>query len=459
MIPKQLHKKRFAMNILSQLSSKVILTLILTLLLAMPSKMASADKGQELFESTCASCHSTGTNKIVGPGLQGIKLRRPEAWLIEWVKDSKKLIDSGDPDAVKVFNEYKKMAMPPNPSLSDEDILAIFAYVDASAPAEDAEEATSWFTWIVVILIICLFFAYRTINKARNTLAEIGVFKEDFSPRRYITSFWVMLMIAGLILYLLKGMLEDQEASYNTLFFGIFPYVAIAIFIVGSIYRYRSKGFKVSSLSTQFLEGKKLFWGSTPFHWGLMVLFLGHLTAFMFPSAIIAWNGSPVRLVILEITAFVFALSALLGLILLIKRRFRSPRVLVVSNKMDMMVYVILLVQILSGIAVAYHARWGSNWFASVMTPYLRSVFALEPDVNLVAQLSTSNLWALFYLKVHIISAFFIITIIPFSRFMHFLVAPIDYAWRKYQVVIWNYNHKKIRKSTRHFFGRKPKNH
>ncbi|MCC6684986.1 MAG: respiratory nitrate reductase subunit gamma, partial [Bacteroidia bacterium] len=79
----------------------------------------------------------------------------------------------------------------------------------------------------------------------------------------------------------------------NYLLFIALPYAALAVFIIGSIFRYRFMGFKVSSLSSQFLEGKNLFWGSQPFHWGMFFLFFGHLTAFLIPRAVIAWNGDP----------------------------------------------------------------------------------------------------------------------------------------------------------------------
>ena len=48
--------------------------------------------------------------------------------------------------------------------------------------------------------------------------------------------------------------------ALNTFLFVAFPYAAIVVFVVGVVYRYRQKGFTVSSLSSQFLEGKKLFW-------------------------------------------------------------------------------------------------------------------------------------------------------------------------------------------------------
>jgi nitrate reductase gamma subunit len=214
------------------------------------------------------------------------------------------------------------------------------------------------------------------------------------------------------------------------------------------------KGYQVSSLSSQFLEGKQLFFGSQFFHWGMVILFLGHLIGFLVPSAVLAWNGSTVRMLILEFSAFGFALTSLLGLALLIKRRLTTKRIQMVTNKMDYVVYAVLLLQIVSGIGIAYFGRWGSSWFASVMTPYLRSVFAFNPNVDLISQLSTSNAIALLMVKTHIVSAFLIIGIIPFTRFVHFLVAPFDYIWRKYQLVIWNWDNKEIRKSRNYFPGK-----
>ena len=303
---------------------------------------------------------------------------------------------------------------------------------------------------LVVIGIIFAYAIYRTYSNAQRLIAENGPLPER--KNNYAAIFMGMLVIAGGVVFGLKIGLEENVGSLNVLMFSVFPYVAFAIFIIGSIYRYKSKGFKVSSLSTQFLEGKKLFWGSQPFHWGLMVLFFGHLIAFLFPKTLIAFNGDPVRLLILELSSFAFGLSALLGLILLIKRRLSTKRLTMVANKMDMLVYVTLFVQILSGLSIAILARWGSTWFASSLTPYLRSVFAFDPDLNVVNTMP----W---FVQVHIISAFFIIAIIPFTRFMHFLVAPVDYIWRDYQLVIWNWNKKKIRKSTTYFPGKEIKNH
>lgn len=238
----------------------------------------------------------------------------------------------------------------------------------------------------------------------------------------------------------------------NQLLFIALPYVALAIFLIGSVYRYLNRGFQVSSLSSQFLEGRKLFFGSQPFHWGLFFLFFGHLIAFLFPSAVIAWNGQPVRLLILECASFGFGISALWGVSALIYRRLTNRRVQIVTSKMDVIVFFVLLVQIISGLMVAYFNRWGSNWFAAFLTPYLRSVFVFDPQIDAIS--TVNSIWV----KVHVISAFSIIAIIPFTRFVHFLVYPVDYLWRSYQQVIWNWDRRSIRTSRSHSFGKKSEN-
>ena len=238
--------------------------------------------------------------------------------------------------------------------------------------------------------------------------------------------------------------------SNNFFFIGL-PYAALVIMLVGSIFRYTNFGYKVSSLSSQFLEGRELFYGSRPFHWGIIFLFFGHLVAFLFPRSVLAWNSIPVRLIILEVSAFGFGLAALFGLTMLIIRRLKNRRLLVVTSKMDAFVYVILLVQIITGLLVAYTARWGSAWFPAVFTPYLKSLFVFNPDITAVSSMPL-------LVKIHVISAFILIGMIPFTRFMHFLVYPFAYFFRRYQYVIWNWDRKKIRSSRKLVNGVRSKN-
>lgn len=308
----------------------------------------------------------------------------------------------------------------------------------------------SMIAYMVVIALILLGVTVYMAYNAKVLASELHSVRQP-SPTDFSFVLLMMLAAAGALTFLLKTGLEAQWGMLNTLMFAAFPYVAFAIFLIGSIYRYMNRGFQVTSLSSEFLERKKLFWGSQPFHWGLLVLFFGHLLAFLFPRTLLAWNGQPVRLLILEYSSFAFGLAALLGLLLLIKRRLGNRRILVVSNKMDMLVYAVLITQIVSGLGVAFFVRWGSSWFASSVTPYLRSLFAFNPDIAAVSAMP----WLI---QIHIISAFFIIAIIPFTRFVHFLVAPIDYLWRGYQLVIWNWGPRAIRRSKSYYPGVKSRN-
>ena len=303
------------------------------------------------------------------------------------------------------------------------------------------------FVLAITALILLIFYVFSLSKKLVGDLEILGEKTINIGM-----AFFGGLLATGVIVYLIVYGLENIGDSFKYLMFAVLPYMALLMFLIGTIYRYRATGFKVSSLSSQFLEGRNLFWGSQPFHWGILTLFFGHLIAFLFPRTVIAWNSVPVRLVILEGTAFAFGLLVLVGLILLIIRRFTNKKVQVITTRADILVYMVLLVQVLSGLGVAFFVRWGSTWFASTLTPYLLSVFTFNPSVDAINAMP----W---WIQLHVISAFVIIGIFPFTRFVHFLVAPIDYIWRSHQVVIWYWNRSIIRKSTNMFPGKKARNH
>lgn len=225
----------------------------------------------------------------------------------------------------------------------------------------------------------------------------------------------------------------------NYLLFVVFPYVSVAIMLTVSWYRYFFRRHEFSSLSSEFLESKELFWGSVPWHYGILFVLLGHLVAFLFPRDILLWNSVPIRLLILEVTALTFGLLALIGIVLLMIRRLTHPRIRQVTSVMDVVVLFILFVQVGSGVGIATFYRWGSSWYAAAVVPYLRSLFVLSPNIDYIAGMP-------FLVKLHIFSAFLIIAVLSFTRLIHFLVIPINYLWRPYQVVIWNWDRKKIRK-------------
>ncbi|MFN5325389.1 MAG: c-type cytochrome, partial [Bacteroidota bacterium] len=142
----------------SVLASRITLVLLLIASLVFNSTSASFAQpdGEGLFKAQCAQCHSTGDDRVLGPGLKDIDKRRTESWLIPWIKNSQAVIKSGDAYAVKIYNEYNQTAMP-SFALTDDEIKAILAYVKtegekapAAAPAGGvageaaAEEGFPW---------------------------------------------------------------------------------------------------------------------------------------------------------------------------------------------------------------------------------------------------------------------------------------------------------------------------
>jgi nitrate reductase gamma subunit len=224
----------------------------------------------------------------------------------------------------------------------------------------------------------------------------------------------------------------------NAFLFVAFPYVAVIIFVVGVIYRRRQKGFTVSSLSSQFLEGGRLFWGSVPFHVGLLVVLLEHLILFLLPDTVVAWNRVPLRLITLEVTVFIFGVSVVTGLVALLYRRLTNRRVRAVTTPMDVAIELLLLLQVLLGCFIALRYRWGSSWFPASLSPYLWSLVKLAPDTAAVTALPV-------FIRLHIVGAFVIVLMVPFTRLVHFVVAPLNYLVRPYQLVRWNWDRKTIR--------------
>ncbi|MFQ6677122.1 MAG: respiratory nitrate reductase subunit gamma [Fidelibacterota bacterium] len=227
----------------------------------------------------------------------------------------------------------------------------------------------------------------------------------------------------------------------DTFFFELYPYMTLFTFFIVTIQRYRSKAFTYSSLSSQFLENRQHFWGLVPFHYGIISVLTAHLIWFLVPETVLWWNSVPARLYVMEIAMFIFGLVTLVGLINIISRRKTNARARFVTSKADWIVLGILAFQVITGILTAYFHRWGSSWFAASLSPYLWSVLTLNPDLSYIASMPL-------LVKLHIIGAFSIILLFPYTRLVHILVLPNPYLWRKTQVVRWYWDRKKIRTNT-----------
>ncbi len=211
-----------------------------------------------------------------------------------------------------------------------------------------------------------------------------------------------------------------------------FPYLALTFAVVGGICRYFTNRYTYSSLSSQLLEKQKLFWGSVPWHYAIILILLAHLLAGLFPGVAAIILGGHIRLVVLELIGMALGLYAILGLATLIIRRLaRDSPVRSVTTPMDGVLLAVLLVQVVSGVGIAMFRRWGSLWYLYTAVPWFWSIVTLHPDGSTVAALPG-------FVQMHMANGFLVILLFPFTRLVHIFTVPISYLWRPYQVVIWN---------------------
>ncbi len=216
----------------------------------------------------------------------------------------------------------------------------------------------------------------------------------------------------------------------DMILFGVFPYVAVALMVGVGLYRYCIDRYSWSSQSSQFLESRLLYWGSVPWHYAILLILLAHFLAFLVPTGWGVLLGRPVRLYLLEVTGMALGLCTLIAIILLVVRRIMNPRVAAVTSVIDWLVLAALLLQIATGVYIAFTLRWGSVWYLHTATPWLWSLVKLDPQVQYLAVLPA-------VVKLHAFNAFLILALFPFSRLVHVVSVPLGDLARPGQVVVW----------------------
>jgi mono/diheme cytochrome c family protein len=150
------------------------------------SNAVAQPNGEALFKANCTSCHGVGDNKIVGPGLKNVHLRRSEEWLLKWIKNSSAFIKSGDADAIKVYEENNKVAMPAF-NLSDDELKAMIGYIKtesekapaapapgtaapAGAPTANEDDNSPLVLLLVTALLVAIYFI---LNRVKQGLEKV----------------------------------------------------------------------------------------------------------------------------------------------------------------------------------------------------------------------------------------------------------------------------------------------
>ena len=105
-----------------------------------PELIWAEEGGYEIFRRTCATCHTVGDGRLVGPDLANVHNKRDEAWILKFVKSSQTLIKSGDAQAMQIFADFNNIPMPDQP-LSEAEILKVLAYIAENSPVLEEQVA------------------------------------------------------------------------------------------------------------------------------------------------------------------------------------------------------------------------------------------------------------------------------------------------------------------------------
>ncbi|MFD0899135.1 respiratory nitrate reductase subunit gamma [Actinomadura sediminis] len=209
------------------------------------------------------------------------------------------------------------------------------------------------------------------------------------------------------------------------------PYVALAIFVLGHAWRYRYDRFGWTTRSSQLYERRLLRIGSPLFHFGILVVFLGHVGGLVIPDAWTEAAGITEHTyhVVAVVLGTVAGFCTLAGLAILVYRRRTVGPVFSVTTRNDKLMYAVLTVTILLGLAATVIANIvdGGYNYRETVSPWFRSIFYFQPDPELM-----TGVPILFQL--HALSALLLFSIWPFTRLVHMLTAPIGYLTRPYIV-------------------------
>lgn len=214
---------------------------------------------------------------------------------------------------------------------------------------------------------------------------------------------------------------------WNQFLWVVFPYLTLTVFIVGHLYRYANDPYGWTAKSSEILEKDRLKWGSLLFHWGIIFVLLGHVGGLIVPIQVHEALGiSEVAYHLLAvIMGGLSGIAALVGLVLLTFRRLDIRRIRETSTTSDLIALGLLLVVVVLGLAntLGYSLLVGFHDYRLTIGPWLRGILLFRPNATLMTQVPLS-------FKVHVLAAFGLTGLWPFTRLVHIWSIPLEYLGR-----------------------------
>ena len=215
-------------------------------------------------------------------------------------------------------------------------------------------------------------------------------------------------------------------------FFGIYPYLAIAIMVGVTIIRYDRDQYTWKADSSQLLRSKGMRIGSNLFHIGIILLFFGHLIGLLLPEAIYHhFMSAGAKQLLAMVAGGIFGTICFIGLTMLIYRRLFDPRISATSRFSDIALLLILYVQLILGLAtIPYSAQHLDGSSMVALANWAQYIVTFRSGA---ADFIVNEAWVF---KAHLVLGLTIFLVFPFTRLVHMLSAPIKYLFRTgYQIV------------------------
>ena len=217
----------------------------------------------------------------------------------------------------------------------------------------------------------------------------------------------------------------------HSLAFGIYPYVAVAIFLLGSLIRFEREQYSWRSGSSQLLRGRQLRLGSNCFHVGILFLMVGHTVGLLTPHEVYGlFITAPQKQMLAIISGGAAGTLCFLGLTLLLHRRLADPRIRETSSVADIAILVLLWLQLVLGLGtLPFSLAHADGHVMMQLSHWAQHIVTFQADA------SSYLLHVDWIFKAHILLGITLFVAFPFSRLVHIWSAPVGYVFRPYQLV------------------------
>ena len=227
--------------------------------------------------------------------------------------------------------------------------------------------------------------------------------------------------------------MNESFFSWNILLFGVYPYVCLAVFFIGSWLRFDREQYGWKSDSSQLLSMAGMRWASNLFHVGVLAIFFGHLVGLLTPHSVFLMVMGDIQHQYMAIVlGTVFGAMTLIGGGILWVRRYTNRRISVTSRASDKFILSWVMATLIIGLITIPvsigHAGHGDPRVVTAMAEWIQSIIYLYPNP---AYLEGVDM----VFKLHVFFGMTVFLFFPFTRLVHIWSAPFGYLARAYQIV------------------------